>query len=95
MVGVISDIVGHLLNPPAGPPLPFCRIYFQEVGDDLSGQGQYAYYRWWSAKPLILLGGTLLGANFVQFVGLEPEKRITGHGCGFHHPPSRAIAESW
>jgi hypothetical protein len=49
-----------------------CRVFFQEVGDDLSGQGQYAYYRWRSTKPLV--------GHFVQFVGLEPEfwSTVTG-----------------
>jgi hypothetical protein len=44
-----------------------CRIYFQEVVDDLSDQG-YAYYRWRTTKPLITTAG-----NFVEFVSLEPE----------------------
>jgi hypothetical protein len=52
-----------------------CRIFFQEAGDDLSGQGQYAYYHWRSTKPLDYSVG-----NFVQFVGLEPEfwSNVTG-----------------
>jgi hypothetical protein len=60
------------------PPRMDCRMYFQEVGDDLSGQGQYAYYRWRSTKPLIPSASWL--DNFVVFVGLEPEfwSTVTG-----------------
>ncbi len=54
-------------NSPPGPPAR-CWMYFQEIGDDFSGQGRYAYFRWWSTKALILHA-----ASFVQFVGLEPE----------------------
>jgi hypothetical protein len=59
------------------PPSPArdnldCRMYFQEVGDDLSGQGQYAYYRWRSTKPLIPSAAEW-SRNFVQVVGLEPQ----------------------
>jgi hypothetical protein len=55
-----------------------CRMYFDEVGDDLSGQAQYAYYRWLSTKPLI--PSAKWSGNFVQFVGLEPEfwSTVTG-----------------
>lgn len=39
-------------NPttPGGHPAA-CRIWFQEAGDNLSGQGPYAYYRWWANDP--------------------------------------------
>jgi hypothetical protein len=43
----------------------FCRMYFKEVGDDFSGQGQYAYYRWWSTKIGVRPAGFI--------VGLEPD----------------------
>jgi hypothetical protein len=54
MMGSISasyyhhDIDPDIIIPRQRSPrfLVACRIYFQEVGDDLSGQGQYAYYRW-------------------------------------------------
>jgi hypothetical protein len=58
--------MGGRVSP--SPPGLDCRMYFQEVGDDLSGQGQ----RWQSTKPLIP-SANRLGINFVQFVGLEPE----------------------
>jgi len=33
-------------NPDDGAP--GARLYFQRRGDDMSGAGQYEYYRWWS-----------------------------------------------
>ncbi len=37
-------------NQPGGHPAA-CRIWFNRAGDDLSGQGQFAYYRWWANDP--------------------------------------------
>lgn len=31
------------------------RFYFQQAGDDWSGNGAYAYYRWWSNPAAIIL----------------------------------------
>jgi hypothetical protein len=49
--GQYVRMVGDTRNadPLAGPP-PQCRIYLQEADDNLSGHGQYAYYRWWSTE---------------------------------------------
>lgn len=32
-----------------------CRAYFQEAGDNWSGQGAFAYYRWWSHSAVFPL----------------------------------------
>jgi hypothetical protein len=63
----------------SSPPDMDCRVFFQEVGDDLSGQGQYAYYRW-RTKPLIPHAADWRGGDFVRIVGLEPEfwSSVTG-----------------
>lgn len=46
-------------NTPAGSPSA-CRIWFQEAGDNLTGTGAYAYYRWWANDPasVVLQNGT-------------------------------------
>lgn len=46
-------------NTAAGHPSA-CRIFFSERGDNLSGQGAYAYYRWWANDPadVVLQNGT-------------------------------------
>jgi hypothetical protein len=64
---------GH--QPGQQGSLSICWMFFQKVGGDLSGRGQYAYYHWWSTKPLIPNAG-----KFVQFVGLEPEFWLTDTG---------------
>jgi hypothetical protein len=66
---------GQYVKMSGSSPGMDCRMYFQKVSDDLSGQGQYD--RWWSTKPLPR--PNRLG-NFVQFVGLEPEfwSTVTG-----------------
>src|SRR5271166_628529 len=33
------------------------RFYFQETGDNWSGIGGYAYYRWWSTQAIVLQPG--------------------------------------
>jgi hypothetical protein len=36
------------------------RLFFQRQGDDMSGQGQYEFYRWWSDQAFYVLGpGTI------------------------------------
>jgi hypothetical protein len=70
LVGGISargDVEVDLNQPSGGPG--WCRMYFQEVGDDpFSTESRYLYHRWWSTDTLILRGG-----HFVQLVRLEPE----------------------
>lgn len=54
---------------PLGSTPGWCRMYFQEVGDDPSStESRYLYYRWWSRDTLVLHGG-----RFVQVIGLEPQ----------------------
>lgn len=43
--------------PKAGTDTPpaTVRLYFQRTGDDLSGRGQFEFFRWWS-KPINIAG---------------------------------------
>jgi hypothetical protein len=64
-----GDIVVDLSQPSSRGTPGWCRMYFQEVGDDpFSTESRYLYHRWWSTDILILRGG-----HFVQLVRLEPE----------------------
>ena len=44
------------------------RLYFQRKGDDLSGQGEYEYYRWWSKTAAYVLapGNAVLTGDLTQ-----------------------------
>lgn len=42
------------------------RLFIQEQGDNLGGQGPYAYYRWWATNPLTLLIGTFSLSEALQ-----------------------------
>jgi hypothetical protein len=47
-----------------------CHVYFQEYGDNLSGRGRYAYYRWWSHADVI----TLVSGTFSITTGFDPSQ---------------------
>jgi hypothetical protein len=42
---------------PAAPGGGTIRLFFQQAGDDLSGAGQYEFYRWWSTADNVLKVG--------------------------------------
>lgn len=47
-------VFNHLTQPDGNQPgghAAACRIWFEEAGDNLSGTGAYAYYRWWANDP--------------------------------------------
>lgn len=46
-----------------------CRLFFQEIGDNFSGQGKYQFYRWWSNPATIQLQGGI----YTSTVALTPQ----------------------
>lgn len=53
-----------------GPGAPAnCRLFFQEIGDTLTGQDQYQYYRWWSNPAAIQLQDGI----YTSTVALKPQ----------------------
>lgn len=44
------------------------RPYFQRQGDNLTGQGQYVHYRWWSAPSALVVDGSVI----TTVIPLEP-----------------------
>src|SRR5262249_22758147 len=57
-------------NQPGGHA-PSCRPWFQQAGDDLSGQGAYQYYRWWAVDPADVV---LQPGSYNVTVNLTPDK---------------------
>jgi len=61
-------------NPDDG--VPGVRLYFQRRGDDMSGAGEYEFYRWWSVDRVEIKPG-----SFELAAGLEdPAKWLSVYG---------------
>lgn len=84
------------VDPPAAPLVevqpcsgsrPLVRLYFQRQGDNLSGAGEYEFYRWWSAGAPLDGSANVLSAAFV------PEQWTSVYGKpGSDNPAAFAAA---
>jgi hypothetical protein len=72
-----SPIFNYIINPDntcgSGSP-GTVRLYFQQVGDNLSGNGAYEFYRWFSTPATLAPGSNTLsvvlaGANWISVYG--------------------------
>jgi hypothetical protein len=73
---------GRLVPTEGGSPAAI-RLFLQRRGDNLSAQGQYEHYRWWS-RPMLLIPGE----HEMSYV-LEPEEWTSVYG---KHDPAGFIA---
>jgi len=72
-----SPVFSYRINPnntcSSGSP-GTVRLYFQQAGDDLSGNGTYEFYRWFSTPAALAPGSNTLsvllaGANWISVYG--------------------------
>jgi hypothetical protein len=70
-------------------PPPAMRLFIWEAGDNLSGAGAYAYYRWWCSSPINLTFGddqtlscVIDGAQWTSVFG-ESGTNSTASKAGF------------
>ena len=76
-------------TPPCAGDKALASLYFQQRGDDFSGQGKHQFYRWWSKRVIYLdeLTSTTLS------VTLETTNWISVYGKdGTQNPPAFAAA---
>ena len=72
-----SPVFNYLINPnnTCGSGSPgTVRLYFQQVGDNLSGNGTYEFYRWFSTPATLAPGSNTLsvvlaGAHWISVYG--------------------------
>lgn len=72
-------VFNYKLNPNnTGSQPPSAHLYFQRVGDTVTGQGDYEYYRWWAVEPFLELkpGSTTADLSVL----LTPDKWISVYG---------------
>jgi len=75
-IGMTFTISGNgTIVPTQGNPPALVRLYFQRAGDDMSGAGQYEFYRWWSTDSIELKAG-----DFTLAVPLTPERWSSVYG---------------
>lgn len=75
------------VEPCSGGSIPLVRLYFQRQGDNLSGAGDYEFYRWWSTGAELDGSLNVLSASFV------PEQWTSVYGkAGIANPAAFAAA---
>ena len=73
-------------NTCASPP-SLLHLYIQRVGDEMTGQGQYAFYRWFSIPTVVLANGT-----FTLTAPIDPSQWIDVWGRPGSASPADFIA---
>jgi len=73
-------------NTCASPP-SLLHLYIQRVGDEMTGKGQYAFYRWFSIPTVVLANGT-----FTLTVPIDPSQWIDVWGRPGSASPADFIA---
>ncbi len=85
---IIPD--GVVLSPVGEGDIPPCKavLYFQRRGDNMSGQGEYQFFRWWSKQSLPLTASW----NGVMSVPLLVENWGSVMGVGASDAPGQFTA---
>ncbi len=71
-----APVFNYQLNPDNTCDYPaHARFYLQRKGDDLTGQGEYEFYRWFSgmSRPLLNFAGRALPVDEVMRLSRSPQ----------------------